>query len=285
MILHKDFNLKNYNSYKLESSCAAAFFPENEREILNFFKEKKSYVLLGSGHNVILSKPYYESNFLIFNGNFCQAYVNRESGIIEAEAGITMLELSVLALKNGLSGLEVFYDIPSSLGGAVVMNAGASGEEIKSVLYKVRYLDLQSLEVKEALKEDLNFEYRNSFFQKNTDKIVLKAWLQLRAEKHQVIKEKMEVTKETRWSKQPREYPNSGSVFKRPKGKFVGPMLDELGLKGYTIGGAQVSTKHSGFIVNVGGATGNNILSLIAHIQKEVKRKYRVELEVEQRIL
>ena len=285
MILHKDFNLKNYNSYRLESSCAAAFFPESEEEILNFFKEKKSYVLLGSGNNVILSKPYYENDFLIFNGNFCQAYVNRESGIIEAETGITMLELSELALKNGLSGLEVFYDIPSSLGGAVVMNAGASGEEIKNVLYKVRYLDLQSLEVKEALKEDIHFEYRNSFFQKNTDKIVLKAWLQLKAEKHEVIKEKMEVTKEARWSKQPREFPNSGSVFKRPKGKFVGPMLDELGLKGYTIGGAQVSTKHSGFIVNVGGATGNNILSLIAHIQKEVKRKYEVELEVEQRIL
>ena len=285
MTSHKNFNLTNFNSYKLKAHCAMAFFPENEEEIKEFFRSTRNYVMLGSGHNVILSKEFYEKDFLIFQGNFRNARVNKKLGIIEAEAGITMLELSELALQNGLSGIEVFYDIPSSLGGAVVMNAGASGEEIKDVLHKVRYIDLQDLEIKEAFQEEINFEYRNSFFQKNTDKIILKAWLKLSKKKKELIKEKMETIKQNRWSKQPREFPNSGSVFKRPKGKFVGPMLDELGLKGYTIGGAQVSKKHSGFIVNIGDATGKDILSLIAHIKSEVQKKFSVNLEVEQRII
>jgi UDP-N-acetylmuramate dehydrogenase len=165
------------------------------------------------------------------------------------------------------------------------MNAGTKEGEIKDILIKVRYLDLTDMQFKEKTKDEMGFEYRNSFFQKNTDKILLKAWFQLQKGNPEEIKYKMEETKQIRWEKQPREYPNCGSVFKRPPGRFVGPMLDELGLKGFTIGGAQISEKHSGFIVNTGNATGQDILAVISEAQKRVKEKFGIDMEVEQRII
>lgn len=285
MKIYNNFNLTNYNSYRINATCKTAYFPESEQDLIDFFKEKESFILLGSGHNVILSKEHYENDFLIFNGNFNHVTIDPKSGITEAESGITMLELSELALENSLSGIEIFYDIPSSLGGAVVMNAGASGEEIKDVLVKVRYLDLEDFKVKEINKEDISFEYRNSFFQKNTDKIVLKAWLLLKPTDKVSIKEKMETIKEQRWAKQPKEFPNAGSVFKRPPGYYVGAIMDELGLKGFTVGGAKISEKHGGFIVNFDNATGQDIIDIITHVKTKVFEKFSVDLEVEQRII
>jgi len=230
-----------------------------------------------------LSKDYYDKEFIILNDCFDIIEINGTALI--AETGATLLQLSETALKHGLTGLEIFYDIPSSVGGAVVMNAGTKEGEIKDILIKVRYLDLTDLQIREITKEDIGFEYRNSFFQKHTSKIVLKAWFQLAKGNPKEIKAKMEQTKQTRWAKQPREYPNCGSVFKRPPGRFVGPMLDELGMKGFAIGGAKISGKHSGFIINTGNATGKDILAAIAEAQKRVREKFGVDLEVEQRII
>lgn len=285
MKIIEDFDLTDYNSYRIKAKCNKAFFPNSEEDVISFYKNIDSFVLLGSGHNVILSKEYYDTNFLIFNGNFQKSYINSETGFIEAEAGITMLRLSELALENGLSGLEIFYDIPSSLGGAVVMNAGASGEEIKDVLVKVRYLDLEDLKVKEIDKIDMGFEYRNSFFQRNTDKVILKVWLQLKPEDKSVIHDKMKLIKDQRWAKQPKTFPNAGSVFKRPKGYYVGAIIDELNLKGFTIGGAKISEKHGGFIINHNNAKGQDIIDIIVEVKRQVKEKYNVDLEVEQRII
>lgn len=283
MKVYTNFDLTQFNSYRIKSHCKAAYFPENEEDVITFYKKEEPFILLGSGHNVILSKPYYNCNFLIFNGNYNSASVS--NNILVAEAGITMLELSEMALEYGMSGLEIFYDIPSSLGGAVVMNAGASGEEIKDVLVKVRYLDLDDLQTKEIVKDDILFEYRNSFFQRNTNKVVLKAWLKLNLKPKNEIQAKMETIKAQRWAKQPKEYPNAGSVFKRPKGYFVGSIMDELGLKGFTIGGAKISEKHGGFIVNFNESTGNDIISIIEHVKGLVKEKYGLDLEIEQRII
>lgn len=281
----QQFNLKNYNAYRVESICSKAWFPENETDLLEIFRQNKNkrLIILGNGNNIILSKEYYEDEFIILNGCFDKITVNNTE--MEAEAGATLLQLSETALKHHLTGLEIFYDIPSSVGGAVVMNAGTKEGEIKDILVKVRYLDLADKQIKEISKENIGFEYRNSFFQKNTNKIVIKAWFQLKNEKQERIRARMEETKLTRWAKQPREYPNCGSVFKRPPGRFVGPMLDELGMKGFTIGGAKISEKHSGFIVNVGNATGKDILAVISEAQKRVKERFGVDLEVEQRII
>lgn len=280
-----NFDLTNYNSYRIKATCKNAYFPENENDIVSFYNENDSYILLGSGHNVILSKEYYDTNFLIFNGNYNKSKINKQTGIVEAEAGITMLRLSELALDNSLSGLEIFYDIPSSLGGAVVMNAGASGEEIKDILIKVRYLDLEDMKIKEIYKSELGFEYRNSFFQRNTDKVILKVWLQLKEKNKIEIKQKMDLIKEQRYSKQPKEYPNAGSVFKRPKGYYVGAIIDELNLKGFTIGGAKISEKHGGFIINHNNAKGQDIIDIIIEAKRRVLERYNVKLEIEQRII
>lgn len=280
----KNWDLTDFNSYRVQARCDSAFFPQNEDDVISFFKENKDFILLGSGHNVIFSKEVYREPFVIFNGNY-NAINLIEEGLLEVETGAMMWDVAKFAMENSLSGLEVFWDIPSSLGGAVVMNAGASGEEIKDVLVKVRYLDLIDGSIKEILKEDISFEYRNSFFQKNTNKIVLKAWLQLKSGDKGAIYEKMETIKAQRWAKQPKEYPNGGSVFKRPKGYYVGALMEELGLKGYTVGGAKISEKHGGFIINFNNATGQDILAIITEVKRQVWEKYQIDLEVEQRVI
>lgn len=285
MKIYNNFDLTNYNSYRVKSKCETAYFPESEEDLVKLYKSKKDFVLLGSGHNIVLSKNYYDTSFLIFNGNFNTVEVQKSSNVISAEAGATILKVSEIAEQNGLTGVEFFYDIPSSVGGAVVMNAGTKEGETKNILKKVRYLDLKDMLVKEKDNEELELEYRNSMFQKQKDKIILRAWFQLASGDSKNIRRIMDESKERRWSKQPREYPNSGSVFKRPPGCYVGPMIDELGLRGFTIGGAQVSKKHSGFIVNINNATGSDIIEIIKHTQSKVKEKFNIDLEVEQRII
>lgn len=285
MKYENNFNLTRYNAYRLNATTEKAWFPKSENDLKEIYRQSTNLqlIILGNGNNIILSKDYYNEEFIILNG--CLDKITVNNNLIEAEAGATLLQLSETALKHHLTGLEIFYDIPSSVGGAVVMNAGTKEGEIKDLLVRVRYLDLADMQIKEINKDDIGFEYRNSFFQKNKDKIVLKAWFRLNKGNPNEIKAKMEQTKQIRWEKQPREYPNSGSVFKRPPGRFVGPMLDELGLKGFTIGGAMISEKHSGFIINIDNATGRDILAIIAEAQKRVIEKFGVDLEVEQRIL
>lgn len=285
MKIFKDFELTNFNSYKIKSKCSIAYFPESENDFIELFSTLKGekYIVIGNGNNVILSKSYYNIPFVILNGFFDRITLNES--YIEAEAGATTFNLSKFALENSLTGAEFLYDIPSSIGGAVVMNAGTKEGETKNILHKVRYLDLNDLNIKEKLNSEIDLSYRDSYFQNNKDAIILKVWFRLEQGEQDKIESLMKESKERRWSKQPREFPNCGSVFKRPPGRFVGPMLDELGLKGFSVGGAQVSEKHSGFIVNKGEATGEEILTLIKEIQRRVQDKFDVELEVEQRII
>ena len=284
MKIIENFDLVQFNAYKIHAVCKRAFFPETITDVKAAFVDSgNKKIIIGNGNNLLLSSEYYQDDFIIFNGNFNSIEV--KGNVITAQSGATLKEISEIAYKNELKGMEVFWDIPSSIGGAVVMNAGASGEEIKDVLVRVRYLDLVDFQIKEMLNDEIGFVYRNSFFQKDDSKIVLEAEIRLVRGDKVIIKEKMDEIKHNRWKKQPREYPNCGSVFKRPEGRFVGPMLDELGLKGLTYGGAQVSEKHSGFIINKNNATGSDILNLIIEVQKRVKAKFGVDLEVEQRII
>ena len=285
MRVYNNFDLTNYNSYRLKSICKTAYFPENEKDVIALYKSNKIFILLGSGHNIILSKVYYDRDFIILNGNYNSIEVDKSSNTVSLESGVFTKDLCLVCEENSLSGAEFLYDIPSSIGGAVVMNAGTKEGETKNILYKVRYFDLEDNLVKEKMNEEIEFSYRDSFFQKNKNKIILKAWFKLKPGNKLNIRQVMTDSKLRRWSKQPREYPNSGSVFKRPPSKFVGPMIDELGLKGFTIGGAQISKKHSGFIVNLGNATGNDILNLIKYIQTKVNEKHNIHLEIEQRII
>jgi UDP-N-acetylmuramate dehydrogenase len=286
MKILENFDLTNYNSYRIQSKCRVAYFPTCAEDFIKIYSNHKQdeIVTIGGGWNIILSKAYYEKAFLIVGDSF-SSIKKIGDDVIECESGANTKNFSEFALANALSGVEIFYDIPSSIGGAVVMNAGASGEEIKDVLIKVSYLDLQDMQTKEIENKDIGFHYRNSFFQKNTDKIVLKAWFQLRVGDPTSISQKMEHIKEARWAKQPKNLPNAGSVFKRPKGYYVGAIIDELELKGYTVGGAQISKKHGGFIVNFNEAKGQDIIDIIKHVQQLTKQKFNVDLEVEQRII
>jgi UDP-N-acetylmuramate dehydrogenase len=286
MKILENFDLTNYNSYRIKSKCSLAYFPTCYQDFVEIYSNHKQdeIITIGGGWNIILSKDFYEQAFIIVGDSFSSIIKNGDD-IIECESGANTKSFSEFALANSLSGVEIFYDIPSSIGGAVVMNAGASGEEIKDVLIKASYLDLQDMKVKEIENKDIGFHYRNSFFQKNTDKIVLKAWFKLHKGDSTSIRQKMENVKEARWAKQPKNLPNAGSVFKRPKGFYVGAIIDELNLKGYTVGGAQISKKHGGFIVNFNNAIGQDIIDIIKHVQSRAKEKFDVVLEVEQRII
>lgn len=285
MITRFNFDLTEFNSYKLDAKCAVALFPQTEEDVRYIFSnpQARNYIVLGSGFNVILSKRWYNETFVIFNSSFSTCHV--DGNIIISQAGCDMLFLSKLALENSLSGLEMFYDIPSSLGGAIVMNAGASGEEIKDLVESVKYFDTFEQKIHQKKAKELDFSYRNSIFQKKENLIVLEAVLRLQRSRPKDILSKMEEIRTNRWKKQPREYPSAGSVFKRPKGMFVGPMIESLGLKGFQIGGAKVSSKHCGFIINCGQATGEDILNLINYIKEKVYQKFEIDLEIEQRII
>lgn len=285
MRIEHNFDLTNHNSYRIESYCNRALFPTSESDFIDIFSNKSTKkIIIGGGNNIIFSKAYYNCDIVIVGQSFSSITLLNDN-LLACDAGATTLELSEFALSHSLSGAEIFYDIPSSLGGAVVMNAGASGEEIKDILIKVRYLDLVDMSIKEIKKEDIDYQYRNSIFQLQTDKIVLKVWIKLEAGDKSEIKNKMENIKNQRWAKQPRELPNCGSVFKRPKGYYVGQLIDDLGLKGFRIGDAEISTKHGGFIVNKGTATGKEILQIIETIQHKVFQRFGIELEIEQRII
>ncbi len=280
-----DFDLTHYNSYKIHARCSKAFFPEDENDIKVLFSlEQPKRVLLGSGHNVILSKDNYQEEFVLFSGNYDAIRLVEEDQIL-CEAGANMKQLTAFALAHGLSGVEVFYDIPSSVGGAIVMNAGAGGEDMNGLIVSVWYYNPNTDTIEVINKDQIGFEYRNSFFQKNPGMIVCRALLQLNRHNPIEIERKMLDIEKVRHAKQPRDYPNAGSVFKRPPGYFVGAMIDELNLKGYSSGGAKISEKHGGFIVNVDNACGKDVIDIIQHVQDLVKKKYGVDLEVEQRVI
>ena len=197
-----------------------------------------------------------------------------------AGAGASLSAVCKTARDASLSGLEFAYGIPGSVGGAVVMNAGAYGGEIKDVLLLSEYLDPGTMEIRSVPLKDHAYGYRDSVY-RHTDRIVLSASFRLKPGRQEDIAAAMSDYASRRVSKQPLEFPSAGSVFKRPKGHFVGQMVEESGLKGFRIGGAEVSEKHAGFIVNRGGATCRDVLALVEHIRETVRKNYGVELECE----
>ena len=281
----RDFDLTNFNAYRIHSLASEAYLPESESELialLSSFSERKFH-LIGSGHNIVLSRSYYSCPFIILGSNYSRFSVANEK--IYALSGARMEDLAEHAAVCSLTGIEAFVDIPSSLGGAIVMNAGNAEMEISNVINDVTFYCLESLECKVFNCSEVAFGYRSSVFQGDNSKVILSANMYLQEGSQADIVDAMAEIKRARWAKQPREYPNCGSVFKRPPGYYVGTMIESLGLKGATLGGAQISCKHAGFIVNKGGATGADILGLIELAQAKVYAEYGVELEVEQRVI
>lgn len=292
MVVEHNFSLRAYNSYRVEATGGTVYFPETDADVVRLYGPEFSSrrkLLLGGGYNVILTQDHYPDEvFIIIDDHFARTQVrdlvdkSGEEKLIYAQSGQNLKALSELAYAHSLTGLEYFLDIPGSLGGAIYMNAGSKGEDVCSLLDWVRYLDTTTGEIHRRTLENGEFGYRMSIFQSQKNLVVLDCELRLSAGNKAAIRTKMDGNQALRWSKQPRNYPNAGSVFKRPPGHYVGQLIEELGLKGHQIGGAAVSEKHAGFIVNKGGASGRDIQLLIEDIQSRVHKAYGVELEVEQ---
>jgi len=236
------------------------------------------FMILGNGSNLLVSDDGIEGAVILLDGDFKAISVDGE--VITAGAGAKLSKLCTVALEEELSGLEFAYGIPGSVGGAMYMNAGAYGGEMKDVALSVTALTAEG-EVKEYSAEELNLGYRTSVFKTNGE-IILFAKYQLHKGEKTSIKTQMEDVMNRRKTKQPLEYPSAGSVFKRPEGAFAGTLIEQCGLKGKTVGGAQVSEKHAGFIINIGGATCDDVMNLVKLVQDTVKTEtgYFLEREI-----
>lgn len=281
-ILYFDESMKKHTTMKVGGNAKCLVAPTNINEIvavLKFSKENNIDVfVIGNGSNVIVDDSGIDGIVLKISNKFSNIEVNDDK--ITALAGASMPLVSLTAKNNGLSGLEFACGIPGTIGGGARMNAGAYGSEMSNVIEKIKYID-EDLNLREILAKDCKFSYRHSIFSENTKNIILEVTYHLEHADKKDIEDKMEEYKNLRISKQPLEYPNSGSIFRRPEGYFVGKLVQDSGLKGKTIGGAQVSTKHTGFIVNIGNATCKDVKELIKFIQDTVFEKYNVKLKTE----
>ena len=238
-------------------------------------------ILLGRGSNVVISDNGFDGVVVSLSAlSSVDIDINDDNCVI-AGAGASMASLALFACESGLEGFEFAHGIPGSVGGGVYMNAGAYGGEICQVLKSCLVFDKNQGMLFFVNKDECEFSYRHSIFMENKDLIVLFATFELKDGNPDEIKAKMDEYKAKRVASQPLEYPSAGSTFKRPTGYFAGKLIEDCGLKGYTIGGAQVSEKHAGFVINRGGATAEDIKNLVSYIQKTVKEKFDVSLECE----
>lgn len=236
--------------------------------------------LIGYGSNILVRDKGIRGLVIQIAEAFAEAKV--DDNLITASAGCLFSSVSKLAAHHSLTGLEFAVGIPGSLGGAVYMNAGAYDGEIGPLIEEITWVSPDT--VGSWDKDDFNYSYRFSRAQQE-QVIVAQAKLRLNHGNREQIFAKMNEFQERRQARQPLDQPSAGSTFKRPKGHYVGPLIEEAGLKGYKIGGAQVSTKHAGFIINAGNATAQDILDLIAYIQETIKTKFNVQLVPEVRII
>ncbi len=280
--LIQEDSMSNHCSIRVGGTVAGVFYPDTVEDIVRAIKKCNEfdvkYKIIGRGSNIIF--PDYNVDYLFIKiAKTCDEYDIIDNELINVDAGYSLQKLSKKLSKEGFKGLEFAGGIPASLGGAIYMNAGAHTGEIKDVIKEVVCLD-QDFKIVKFNNEDCKFEYRKSIFQKN-NYIILSATLKMqKGDKAQIFKN-MSGNLEYRKEMQPLKWPSFGSVFKNPPGNHAGKIIEELGLKGYKIGGAQVSLKHANFIINNGDASSEDVINLINLIKKEAKDKLNIEFETE----
>lgn len=272
-------NMNKHTSFKVGGM--ADFFVEvqNVQELIYVLKLAKSLriktCIIGNGSNVIVKDTGFRG--IIVKLNFKHLKIEKDR--IAVGAGVPVALLSEFTYRNGISGYEFLGGIPGTVGGAVKMNAGAYGSEIKDVLLETVILD-EKYNIRKLTNEEQKFAYRHSiFFEKKW--VIIASTFKIQKGNREEIKAKRKEMMDARKDKQPLDMPNAGSIFKRAENCIPAKLIDEAGLKGYTIGGAQISTKHAGFIVNTGNATAKDIVKLIKYTKEKVKEKFGVELELE----
>ncbi len=281
-IYTKCASMKNYTTFKIGGPCKLLITPFNSSQIKDIILQCKNmdikYYILGRGSNLLIDDSGIDG-VVIFLGNKFSNISLINDNTIQCDSGTPLAKLCYFAYQNGLSGLEFAWGIPGSVGGAIYMNAGAYGGEIKDVISKSYHFDLNG-ELGCFDVEQLNLSYRRSIYS-NKNYCITKSFFVLQKKDKQEIKLLMDDIISRRIQKQPIEYPSAGSIFKRPKGSYAGYLISECGLKGYRIGGAMVSDKHAGFIINYDNASCNDVLRLIDHIKETVLLKTGYELECE----
>lgn len=280
----ENVDIREYTTYKVGGKAKLLVFPNNLTDLillLDYIKENNiKYKILGRGSNLIFDGDY--DGILIKLDNFDNIEIS--DSVITVGSGYSLIKLALKACKLGLSGLEFATGIPGSVGGAIYMNAGAYKTDMGYIVSEVKVLD-PNLEIKTLYNKDLNFHYRESFFQHNPNYVILEAKLILKKGNKDNIMEVVESRKQRRVLTQPLEYPSAGSVFRNPTNKFAGELIEDLGYKGKIEGGAMVSLKHANFIINHNNASSKDIIKLINDIKKDVKNKYNIELKCEQEIV
>ena len=279
-----DEKLSEYVNFKVGGPADILLIPNSKEQVIKSIKICKEnnipFYLIGNGSNILVRDGGFRGVVLSLK-NVKNIYVDGEK--IEAECGVMLKEVSDKAIENSLTGFEFACGIPGTIGGAVFMNAGAYDGEISKVIESAEVID-ENCNIIRLSREELDFGYRSSLVMKK-GYTVLSAVFKLEKGQVKTIKELIEDVTHKRESKQPLEYPSAGSTFKRPTGYFAGKLIQDARLKGYLIGGAAVSEKHSGFVIHKGNATAKDITDLIKHIQDEVKKQFGVDLHPEVRII
>ena len=274
--------MRDHTTFRIGGSAAVYAIPATGEELIATVKlakvEDAQFFILGRGSNIIFADAGYDG--VVISTEKLKS-IKVDGNKIWCEAGVSLNTLSALAKDESLAGLSFAYGIPGYVGGAVFMNAGAYGGEISNVLVKSTYYDTAKDEIGTCVGNEHHFGYRESVYREHPERIILSAEFELSPGNKDEIKAEMDDFMERRRSKQPLEFPSAGSVFKRCEGHFTGKLIEESGLKGTTVGGAQVSVKHAGFIINVGGATANDVLQLIDIIKDTIRKNYGLELVCE----
>lgn len=282
----KNERLSDHISFKVGGPCPLLIEPKNENQLKDIIteirKENIPFAVLGNGTNVLVSDEGIDKVIVKIGDEMTRLSLEGED-VISCSAGTKVVTLCKFALEKSLSGLEFAYGIPGTCGGAVFMNAGAYGGEVKDVLSEITYLTPDS-ELKTMSAEEAELSYRHSVFKENGC-IVVSAKFKLKKAPKEEIKNAMTDFLSRRKDKQPLEYPSAGSTFKRPEGYYAGALIEQCGLKGKTVGGAQISEKHAGFLINKNNATAKDITDLINLTRETVKKETGVTLEPEVIIL
>ena len=272
-----------HTTFKIGGNAALFIEVDDKIQLSQIIKlcnqENIRYIILGKGSNLLISDSGLDAVVIKLTGDF-KSIQRLDDTTIYCGAGLSLASLCRDAENNSLSGLEFAWGIPGTVGGAAFMNAGAYGGEMKDVVYSVTHIDNDG-KIGVIKNLDLNFGYRHSIYKENGFTII-GVTLKLKLDNKNNIRNKMDYFLQRRKDKQPIEFPSAGSVFKRPEGNYAGTLIEQCGLKGKTIGGAQVSEKHAGFIINIGNATQSDVTQLIEFVQNTVKEKtgYFLEREI-----
>lgn len=276
-------SMQRHTSFRIGGPADILAQPSSEAELALLLARARIHhvpvTLIGNGTNLLVRDKGIRGLVIKLGNMLTQLDVDEASGVMRAGSGISLALLSRRAAEHGLSGLEFAVGIPGTAGGAVYMNAGAYGGDMSQVVTRVRVMDGDG-SVSTMTRDELAFAYRHTSLM-NSGRIITELTLQLQLGDKGAIRAQMEDFSRRRIAKQPLELPSAGSMFKRPPGCFAGTLIEQTGLKGYTVGGAQVSRKHAGFVVNTGGATAADVLKLIADVQERVEKAHGVRLEPE----